>query len=73
MTRFTVRCYLKYVYSMLMIDTDVSGTDVIISMVIPDPTSYEGSAGGPFFRDINRDRGSAYHALYWYMVSVPCH
>lgn len=47
----------------------VSGTDVIISMVIPDPTSYEGSAGGPFFRDINRDRGSAYHALYWYMNS----
>ncbi|KAG9079128.1 hypothetical protein FS749_008799 [Ceratobasidium sp. UAMH 11750] len=47
----------------------VSGTDVIISMVIPDPTSYEGSAGGPFFRDINRDRGSSYHALYWYMNS----
>ncbi|KAH7340902.1 rhamnogalacturonate lyase A [Rhizoctonia solani] len=47
----------------------VSGNDVIISMVIPDPTSYEGSAGGPFFRDINRDRGSAYHALYWYMNS----
>ncbi|CAE6416911.1 unnamed protein product, partial [Rhizoctonia solani] len=48
---------------------DVSGSDVIISMVIPDPTSYEGSAGGPFFRDINRDRGSSYHALYWYMNS----
>ncbi|CAE6480672.1 unnamed protein product, partial [Rhizoctonia solani] len=48
---------------------DVSGNDVIISMVIPDPTSYEGSAGGPFFRDINRDRGSSYHALYWYMNS----
>ncbi|GAB1517769.1 hypothetical protein RhiTH_000819 [Rhizoctonia solani] len=47
----------------------VSGNDVIISMVIPDPTSYEGSAGGPFFRDINRDRGSSYHALYWYMNS----
>ncbi|CAE6448842.1 unnamed protein product [Rhizoctonia solani] len=47
----------------------VSGDDVIISMVIPDPTSYEGSAGGPFFRDINRDRGSSYHALYWYMNS----
>ncbi|CCO27967.1 hypothetical protein BN14_01958 [Rhizoctonia solani AG-1 IB] len=47
----------------------VSGSDVIISMVIPDPTSYEGSAGGPFFRDINRDRGSSYHALYWYMNS----
>ncbi|QRV85989.1 rhamnogalacturonate lyase [Ceratobasidium sp. AG-Ba] len=47
----------------------VSGTDVVISMVIPDPTSYEGSASGPFSRDINRDRGSTYHALYWYMNS----
>ncbi|KAG8748610.1 hypothetical protein FRC10_000001, partial [Ceratobasidium sp. 414] len=45
----------------------VSSTDVIISMVIPDPTSYEGSASGPFFRDINRDRGDLCHALYWYM------
>ncbi|EUC62259.1 rhamnogalacturonate lyase [Rhizoctonia solani AG-3 Rhs1AP] len=49
--------------------TVVNRNDVIISMVIPDPTSYEGSAGGPFFRDINRDRGSSYHALYWYMNS----
>ena len=31
----------------------VSGSDVIISMVIPNPTSYESSSGGPFHRDIN--------------------
>ncbi|KAG9126286.1 hypothetical protein FRC07_004097 [Ceratobasidium sp. 392] len=52
-----------------LLPNGVSGTDVIVSMVIPDLTTYEGSAGEPFFRDINRDRGGSYHSLYWYMNS----
>lgn len=31
----------------------IYGTDAKACMVIPDPTAYETSAGGPFMRDIN--------------------
>ncbi|KAG8911419.1 hypothetical protein FRC02_006624 [Tulasnella sp. 418] len=37
-------------------------------MVMPG-TAYETSSGGPFFRDINTDRNSGFHALYIYMNS----
>ncbi|CCA74880.1 related to ASD-1 rhamnogalacturonase B precursor [Serendipita indica DSM 11827] len=66
------KTYSKFYSSVRHIDDQVhsvSGNDVVISMVIPNPTSYESSSGGPFHRDINSDRGAAYHALYFYMNS----
>ncbi|KAG8809134.1 hypothetical protein FRC18_004682, partial [Serendipita sp. 400] len=66
------KTYSKFYSSVRHIDDQVhyvSGTDVVISMVIPNPTSYETSSGGPFHRDINSDRGASYHALYYYMNS----
>lgn len=37
-------------------------------MLIPG-VAYEGSSGGPFFRDINTNPGGSYNTLYWYMNS----
>ncbi|PVF96908.1 hypothetical protein CPB86DRAFT_775568 [Serendipita vermifera] len=67
------KTYSKFYSSVRHIDdqvhysTDVSGSDVIISMVIPNPNGYETSSGGPFLRDINVS--ASYHALYYYMNS----
>ncbi|KAL1953946.1 hypothetical protein VTO42DRAFT_1992 [Malbranchea cinnamomea] len=49
----------------------ISGDDRRVYMVIPNPTSYESSSGGPFFqvRDINSNNGSDYNAVYFYMNS----
>ncbi|RPB16675.1 putative rhamnogalacturonate lyase A [Morchella conica CCBAS932] len=62
----------KFYSSERFIDDEVHciyGTDAKACMVIPDPTAYETSAGGPFMRDINYNNGGDYHALYWYMNS----
>ncbi|KAG8964061.1 hypothetical protein FRC03_002267 [Tulasnella sp. 419] len=45
-----------------------SSGDVHVSMVMPG-TAYETSSGGPFHRDINTDRNTGFHALYFYMNS----
>jgi rhamnogalacturonan endolyase len=45
----------------------VSGSGVAAHMVMPG-TAYEGSSGGPFFRDIN-NQGTAQQEFYWYMNS----
>lgn len=42
------------------------GNDAKVCMVIPDPTGYETSSGGPFMRDINYNLGGDRHDLYWY-------
>ncbi|KAK2809818.1 hypothetical protein FQN50_003458 [Emmonsiellopsis sp. PD_5] len=47
----------------------ISGDDRRVCMIIPNPTSYETSSGGPFFRDINSNNGGSYNALYFYMNS----
>lgn len=36
-----------------IVTTGIWGNDARVCMVIPDPTAYETSAGGPFMRDIN--------------------
>ncbi|KAL7273879.1 hypothetical protein RUND412_003240 [Rhizina undulata] len=62
----------KFYSSERFIDDQVHciwGDDARACMVIPNPTAYETSAGGPFMRDINYNNGGDYHALYWYMNS----
>ncbi|KAK2767786.1 hypothetical protein FQN54_003945 [Arachnomyces sp. PD_36] len=46
----------------------VSGDSIRVCMIMPG-TAYEGSSGGPFFRDINSNNGGDYNSLYWYMNS----
>ncbi|KAK1142263.1 hypothetical protein N8T08_008007 [Aspergillus melleus] len=44
----------------------ISGSAHRVCMIL---NQYEGSSGGPFFRDINTNNGGSYNALYWYMNS----
>ncbi|BCS30440.1 putative rhamnogalacturonase B [Aspergillus puulaauensis] len=44
----------------------VAGSAHRVCMIL---NQYEGSSGGPFFRDINTNNGGGYTALYWYMNS----
>ncbi|KAG8931463.1 hypothetical protein FRC02_002692 [Tulasnella sp. 418] len=65
--------YSKFYSSVRFIDDQVhyvttSSGDVHVSMVMPG-TAYETSSGGPFHRDINTDRNTGFHALYFYMNS----
>jgi rhamnogalacturonan endolyase len=62
----------KFYSSERFIDDEVHcvyGDPMRVCMVIPDPTGYESSSGGPFFRDINHNNGGDYNALYFYMNS----
>ncbi|KAG8900328.1 hypothetical protein FRC01_010174, partial [Tulasnella sp. 417] len=67
--------YSKFYSSVKFIDDQVhwvatSDAGVHVSMVMPG-NAYEGSSGGPFFRDINTDKTSSNgaHNLYFYMNS----
>ncbi|KAF9883932.1 hypothetical protein FE257_002675 [Aspergillus nanangensis] len=44
----------------------VSGSAHRVCMIL---NQYEGSSGGPFFRDIDSNNGGSYNSLYWYMNS----
>ena len=61
----------KFYSSQRFIDDQVhclTGSTMKACMVIPG-TAYEGSSGGPFFRDINTNPSGSYTTNYWYMNS----
>ncbi|KAH8652685.1 putative Rhamnogalacturonase B [Tricladium varicosporioides] len=61
----------KFYSSQRFIDDKVhclTGSTMKACMVIPG-VAYEGSSGGPFFRDINTNPGDSYNTIYWYMNS----
>ncbi|KAH7101586.1 polysaccharide lyase family 4 protein [Auriculariales sp. MPI-PUGE-AT-0066] len=48
----------------------VSGSGVYAWMIKPGMTSFEGSSGGPFFRDIDNQNGDTDNEIYFYMNSA---
>ncbi|KAG8931464.1 hypothetical protein FRC02_002693 [Tulasnella sp. 418] len=65
------KTYSKFYSSVRFIDDQVhtvtnTAGDIHVSWVKPG-NAYETSSGGPFFRDINRDRNSGFHAFTFYM------
>jgi rhamnogalacturonan endolyase len=64
LTSFIVYSSVKFINDQVH---SVSGSGVGVHMIIPG-TGYEGSSGGPFFRDIN-NQGTAQQEFYFYMNS----
>lgn len=61
-----VELYSSYLCAVLTRDTQVhgvTGSNIGAFMIIPG-TGYEGSSGGPFFRDIN-NQGATQQELYF--------
>jgi rhamnogalacturonan endolyase len=64
-----MRSYREVLADMMQHCVNRDGTDAIHACFLMNPYSYEGSSGGPFFRDINTNNGGAYTSLTFYMNS----